>query len=53
MKYLAKLVAGILVLALCAAPLQAVASCLGGTRCAMNCAHCCADMAKADEADGN
>jgi hypothetical protein len=47
MNYLAKLVACILAVALCAAPLQAVASCLSGTHCAMHCAHCCADMAKA------
>ena len=50
MKHLAKLVAGMLALALCAAPLQAVASCFSSTHCAdclMHCAHCCASMAKA------
>src|ERR1019366_2234121 len=50
MKHLAKLVAGMLALALCAAPLQAVASCFSSTHCAdcfIHCAHCCASMAKA------
>ena len=50
MKLLPKLVAGILALALCAAPLKAVASCISSAHCAdcsMHCAHCCTSMAKA------
>jgi hypothetical protein len=49
MKPLTKLVAGIVAVALFAAPLQAVASCFSSTHCAdcsMHCAHCCASMAK-------
>jgi hypothetical protein len=52
MKYLAKLVAGILMLALCAAPLYAVASCFGGTDCATHCEDCCAGMAKSAKLSG-
>lgn len=47
MKYLAKFVAGILMLAWCAGPLRALASCVSGADCAMHCGDCCAGMAKA------
>jgi hypothetical protein len=47
MRYLAKVVAGILAVALWAMPLQAAVSCLSNTHASMPCADCCASKAKA------
>ena len=49
MKYLAKFVAGMLAIAMCAMPLQAAASCLASAHHAMHCSHCCTGMAEEDK----